>query len=469
MELRDYVRLLRKRWLSIVVTAALGLVVAGVTTALVTPRYESSAQIFVSAQNPATTADLVQGNDFVQQRVSSYADIVTSAAVLAPVAEELGAGSTVAGLAQRVTAETPSSTVLINIAASASTAAGAADTANGVARSLIRVVGELETSAGTSAPSPVRLSVTDQATPPRTAQSPDVELNLTMGLLIGLALGVAVAILRDVLDSAVRSSHDVRRLGVPVLAEMPVDGGAREHPLVVRDDPASPRAETFRRLRTNLQFVTASTAARSVVVTSALDGEGKTTTAINLALTLASAGSRVALVDSDLRHPTLDRYLDLEGGRGLTTVLVGQTTLAEALQPFGETGKISVLTSGEIPPNPSELLSSNAMGDVVRELESDHDVVLLDAASLLAVTDSAVLSRMAGGVLLVVGSGATRRPQMGRALDALAAVDARVLGAALTRVPTKGLEEARDDSHFPGEREGVRRRSAVAAGPGPGS
>ena len=182
----------------------------------------------------------------------------------------------------------------------------------------------------------------------------------------------------------------------------------------MQSDPHGPRAEAFRALRTNLQFIDAATHPRSMTFTSSLPGEGKTTTTANLAISMAAAGSRVCVVEGDLRRPRMLQYMGMEGSVGLTNVLIGQADLADVLQPFGN-ANIQVLGAGQIPPNPSELLGSEAMSRTVRELEDMFDYVIIDAPPLLPVTDAAVLSTITGGVVVVVGCDIVHKEQLTRA------------------------------------------------------
>jgi non-specific protein-tyrosine kinase len=192
-------------------------------------------------------------------------------------------------------------------------------------------------------------------------------------------------------------------------------------------------------LRTNLQFVDIEHHLSSVVVTSAVIGEGKSTTACNLALALAEAGSRVVLVEGDLRRPRVDEYLGLERAVGLTNVLLGEVALEDALQPFGA-NRLQVLPSGPLPPNPSELLGSSAMQSLLDRLEQVADLVVIDAPPLLPVADASVLGALASGVLLVVDASKTRRDAVRHAADQVRSVGGTLLGAVLTQLPIKGPE-----------------------------
>ncbi|MFW8745217.1 CpsD/CapB family tyrosine-protein kinase, partial [Mesorhizobium japonicum] len=208
-------------------------------------------------------------------------------------------------------------------------------------------------------------------------------------------------------------------------------------PLIVHDDPNSARAEAFRSLRTNLQFLDVEGGPRSFVIASAIPEEGKTTTAANLAIAIAQSGARVAVVDADLRRPRLAGYLGLEGAVGLSDVLIGRVPLTDALQPWGNV-PLMVLPAGTRPPNPSELLGSRAMELLLQVLEREFDTVLIDVPPLLPVTDGALLAKQTRGALLLVAAGRVRRDELAGAIRALENVDAHLSGLILTMLPVKG-------------------------------
>ena len=437
MELRDYLRLLSRRWLVIALLTALGGATALGISLTTTPEYAARAQVFVSLRGGAdTTGDLLQGANFTLRQVRSYVQIVTTPSVLQPVIDELGLDETPTTLARRVSADSPVDTVLINVRVNCESAAMAASIANAVANSLAEVVAELE--APVDGEPPVQVSTVRPADVPEAPASPNTVLNLAVGLLVGLALGVGVALLRELLDTRVRDVADVEALtDSSVLGAIPVKDDAVDHPLILHEAPGSPRAEAYRRLRTNLAFLDVDRQQRAIVFTSSVAGEGKTSTVLNLGITIANAGSRVAVVDADLRRPSVAKYLGIEGSVGLTTVLIGQAVLDDVVQPWGN-DHLHVIASGAVPPNPSELLSSERMAAVIAELVTRYDVVLVDTAPLLPVTDGAVLARLVGGAVAVAGVGTVHKPQFTAALEALEAVSARVLGVVVNRVPAKG-------------------------------
>lgn len=207
-------------------------------------------------------------------------------------------------------------------------------------------------------------------------------------------------------------------------------GNGRKHEdyiLVTRDEPKSPAAEAYRTLRTNLQFAALDTPLRVLLITSAGPGEGKTTTAANLAVAMAQSGSKVIVIGGDLRKPTLHLAFGLRNTVGLTNVLTGNVSWEAALQPTDVDG-LYVLPAGPIPPNPAELLASTRMQELLAELKEQCDVVIIDAPPVLAVTDAGVMSRLSDGVLLVISVGVTPRDVAKAAKEQLEQVGARILG-----------------------------------------
>ncbi|MFE5672276.1 polysaccharide biosynthesis tyrosine autokinase [Agromyces sp. NPDC056523] len=440
MELRDYVRILHRNWVLILATLLLGVSAAAAYSILVTPKYEATTELYVSvrAGDSSVTGDLVQGTNFARQAVTSYVDVVDSGIVLDRVIAELSLEETSAELAEAIEASSPVNTVLIEIAFTDSDPERAAEIANSIGRTFADVVvNDLEKPEGDAA-SLVKIETIQPAVVPEHAASPNVPLNLALGGLVGLALGVGIAVLRTVLDTRIHSLHDIEQVtDKPLLGGIALDPDAQSRPLIVHADPRNPRAESFRSLRTNLQFVNVEGGSRSFVITSAGPGEGKSTTTANLAISLAETGAKVALLDGDLRLPKLADYLGIEGGVGLTDVLIGRAELVDVMQKWGR-GYLYVLPSGRIPPNPSELLGSASMERLLNTLTSQFDYVLIDAPPLLLVTDAAVVSKLTSGAILIAASGSTRKPQLAAAVRSLEAIGSRLLGVVVTMLPTKG-------------------------------
>ncbi len=440
MELRDYLRLARRRWRLIVLCTLLAVGAASLATVTQTKVYTAKIQLFVSAQDSGTASSITsayQGGLFTQQRVKSYADILQSPRVGELVVKDLNLSRTPSKVAKAVAASAPLDTVLINVMVTDPDPVLAQRIANSIGTQFPQLVNDLERPAS-GGPAPVKVSAIQMAQLPMHPTSPRPKLNLALGLLVGLGVGVGGALLRETLDTSVKSPEQAEDLvGAPMLGAISFDPEASKRPLVVHVSPNSTRAEAFRQLRTNLQFVDIEHPLRSVVITSSVPGEGKSTTTCNIAITLAQAGVRVILVEGDLRRPRIADYMGMEGAVGLTSVLLGRTPLEDALQAFGD-GVLQVLPSGPLPPNPSELLGSDGMEELLRRLEGMTDIVLIDAPPLLPVTDAAVLGALTSGLIMLVRSNTTRKEQLRRASATVQGVGATVLGVVLNMVPTKG-------------------------------
>ena len=284
--------------------------------------------------------------------------------------------------------------------------------------------------------------VVDSAPLPTFAVAPNRSRALVFSAFLGVLLGLGLAFGLEKLDDSVKSPDELTgRFQLPVLGLIPGiratsrngNDGVPLNRLVSHADPRSVVAEAYRSLRTNLSFARAQSAARTLVLTSPGPADGKSTTATNLAITFAQQSQRVLLVDADLRRAVLDKTFQLPRSPGLTEVIVGAATLDASIHPTS-VENLHVMVSGQLPPNPSELLGSPRMREVLGELRDRFDVVLFDSPPLLAVTDAAVLSTLVDGVILVVRMGTTARAAVRRATSHLRAVHSRVLGAVLNDV-----------------------------------
>ncbi|WP_392486719.1 CpsD/CapB family tyrosine-protein kinase [Haloimpatiens sp. FM7315] len=202
--------------------------------------------------------------------------------------------------------------------------------------------------------------------------------------------------------------------------------------LILEKDPKSPVAEAFRTLRTNIQYSSFDKRMKTILVTSAGPGEGKSTTCANLALTIAETSKKVLLIDCDLRKPTMHKKFKVSNEKGISDFLVGDVDLEEALKKYKE--NLYIMTSGTIPPNPSEMLASNKLKTFLEDMEDKFDYILIDSPPVLAVTDAQILSTIADGVIMVVASGQTAKEMSQKAKELLLKVKANILGVILTKV-----------------------------------
>lgn len=277
------------------------------------------------------------------------------------------------------------------------------------------------------------------ASTPTSPSAPQPVRTATVALVVGLVFGVGLAFLYDFLDDSIKSKEDLEAVarGLPVLGLIPAVPGWRDREdsrIISREDPTSPAAEAYRSLRTSVQFLGLDHPVEAILLTSANAGEGKTTTLSNLAVALARAGQEVVVVDCDLRRPRLHKFFGLSHEIGFTSVLLGEAPLSGALQRVRGEERLRVLASGPLPPNPSELLSSPRGAELFAALRRHADVVLIDASPVLPVTDAAVLSAQVDATLLVMSANSTTKKQAGRAIELLRQVDANLVGTVFNGV-----------------------------------
>lgn len=436
MELSGYLRALRRRWWIVVSVIVIGAVLGVLKTIVATNVYSASVTFYVTS--PKINADNAYGFDqFAQDRANSYAELLSSGElarrVLATTHVDLSQGDLMSAISG--TAEL--NTVLVQATILDTDTARLRKIANGVAQQFPLMIGDLENQGGNDE---VSLNVVSGPTVSSTPVSPRPTLNLALGIGLGLIVGLLLAALREALDTTIRSPSELEDVaGVPVLGAIVFDPSTDRVQALVGLDAQGRRAEDFRQLRANLDFVHTVQSVQVLAVTSAVANEGKTTTAVNIALMAAERGARVLLVDADLRRPRIAPYLGLESSVGLTTVLSGRLPFDQAVRTWGE---LKVLPSGTLPPNPTELLDSEAMAALVDEWRTRFDYIVMDTPPVLVVADAVVCSSIVDGTLVVYRYGRTRRAQLVSAMHTLRGVQARIVGTVLNARPRRGADGA---------------------------
>lgn len=438
LNFQEVIRLLRSRWLTVCVTIVVAVLGAVAVSLLTTPLYQASTRLFVSTTTGgASVSDTYQGNRLSQERVVSYTELLMGQTLAQRTIDKLGLDMSADSLREHVKASAKPDTVLIDVAILDDSPVRARDIANALSDEFVVMARELETPEDGSSPD-ARVVVEQRAFIPNDPVVPKTARNIALGLAVGVILGIALAVLRDMLDNTVKNRETLEEItGSGIVGSIPLDKERRKEPAISFESDSSSIAEAFRKLRTNLQFLAVDNPPRVIVVTSSMPNEGKSTTAINVALALAEAEHNVVLVDGDMRRPMLHTYLDLVGQVGFSTVLSGGASLDEVLQKTNYPG-LTVLTSGAVPPNPSELLGSLAAKKLLSELRSQFDYVIVDSSPLLAVTDAALLAAGADGVLIMARFSQTKRDQLAHAVGNLKDVGASVLGTVFTMTPTRG-------------------------------
>lgn len=432
MDLVRYVRLVGRWWWLLVLAVLLGSGSAYAISQFMTPVYRATTTLLV---NQTQSPGIIAYNDILtsERLTKTYRELITKRPVMESVIEDLGLEMTPDELASLTDVDVVQDTQLLHLSVEHEDATTAQELANAAAEAFI-ASNEQEglTRQGS-------VSIVEPAVTPGSPVRPRTALNSLLGALAGLFLAGVLALVYEYLDDTVKTPEDVEAAtGLPTL------GGVSRFPrtrtdaqgLVVSSPNRSAAAEAYRVLRTNLRFSMIDT--QAVLVSSASPEEGKSTTVANLAVAIAQTGQRVIVVDSDLRRPSLHRFFELSNAAGLTsTLLSGDVDLGRFLQPTSFKN-LQVLTSGPLPPNPSELLSSRRMDAAVATLRREADIVLFDSPPALAVADASILAAKVDGTLLVVDAGRTRAMAVRRAAEALGRSKTKPLGATLNKLRGRG-------------------------------
>lgn len=434
MDFKNLMRVARRRWRSIAAMFLLALSVSFAFSLTTTPVYESQTRIYITADSTSGQGNDIGANYFLVSQIKSYAQLANHAEVLKRTAESLDDNVTAADLAGRISATALPESLILQVTTHDTSPERAQKIAQAHAIVLVSYLEELETPKGDENPQ-IKATLTDPATYNPKPIAPRTLLNTVVAALLGLVLGCGLALVRELLDNTIHSMDEMEKtIDAPVMASVGIDPEIERKPLLTDLSGFSIRGEAFRVLRTNLQFLDLDSEIKSLVITSATAGEGKTTTSANLAIALAQTGRRVLVVDGDLRRPRIARLMGLEGAVGLTTVLVGRTELDASIQKHKESG-VYVLASGPTPPNPSEILQSRAARDLILQLRDKFDAVIIDAPPILPVADATILATICDGAILVTRHGKTPRDHVQTAAQRLRSVNAKLLGAVVNFVP----------------------------------
>lgn len=294
---------------------------------------------------------------------------------------------------------------------------------------------ELSAAAGLTANN---ISIVDHAEPPRFPYTPKPVLNILLATILGLVLGVLAALAREKLAGRIRVPEDVEQsIGVPVLATIPIV--EKEDLSETLKNPRSPASEAYHTLRSTLELSTSAGVPRTLLFTSGQQGEGKSTSALQIAADYAKAGKKVLIIDADMRRPSLHRKLDRFNETGLSSVLAAQTTLPEAVQTIAERPNLHLLSSGPLPPSPAELLSSQMLRSVLDQAAQTYDLVVLDGPPVLALADASILAAAAAGTVIIIQADRSRTQQLRSSIDRLRTAGAHLVGAVFTKFNVKHM------------------------------
>lgn len=419
----------------------LGILAGNFISASTTPLFKSSADLFIST--PASAVDiglLATGSTFSQERVKSYTQIINAPATLQPVIDRLQLATTPEALASRITAQAPPDTVVIRIQVVDENPERAAAIANEVSMQFALTAESIELPQANSS-SPVKVSVARPAVPEYGPISPKKNTNRLLGLVAFTFAAYLFFLIRYLSDLTVKNVNDISEL--PLLAAIGFDPNADKNPLLTDIGAYEARTEAFRSLRTNLLNAIGTGKTSVIAITSGVAEEGKTTTSINLAISLANQGLNTLLIEGDLRRPRLTRYINHSNNEpatiGLSHIL--QSTTASSLKETTEKAtvkfldKLNFISSGEITQNPTELLASPNLQSLFDSVRSRYDIILIDCPPVLPVTDASVIAKVADGVLIIVYGGRTRIKAFESTIDALKLIQTKILGVVINKIP----------------------------------
>jgi Mrp family chromosome partitioning ATPase/capsular polysaccharide biosynthesis protein len=415
-----------------------GVLLGGLSAALTGTQYKASTRLLISPNAPlistepgAGVSSAADAATYTQQRALTYAEIVTTPAILLPAQRELGSVFPGGGLGQRIVVSVVPSTSLIDITVTATTATVAARAANAVARSLAREVASAE-QIGTTGAAAVKVVAVSPATPPRSPSSPQPLHTLVIGAIVGLLIGVIVAACRALFDSSIMVGEVLAEVtGAPHLANVAADRRLSGRRLAVNEAPTSPAADDFRVLRAGLQFTDLDEPPHSIVVTGATKAAGTTTVACNLALAFAKVGRRTVLVDGDLRDMAASKAFGIGDRPGLGEVLEG-LDLTEALYA-DQASRLRVLPAGRSQRAAGDALGGNRLSEVLLQLEKGSDIVIVDSPAA-SYPEARSLAAVAHGTVVVIRHAHTTAQQLEQMLHGLRSVHGRVLGTVLSRI-----------------------------------
>lgn len=395
--------------------------------------YQASALGFVRGATGGGTSQTDQGTQGQYSQAQFYLPLFQTRAVGEGITRSLHLQESPDAVAGSLVSTLDPNAPIITVTATAATPRQASDIANASIAAVAAEANKLSPGTGD------QLVAYQSALVPGAPVRPDRKRYALLGAAIGLLLGLGLAWLRNRNDSRVRTVDDIRTaVAVPSLGVLPESKDfARPKSGLLRDPRAFHAREALRKLRTNLRYADVDRPPRSIVITSSAPSEGKSTVAAHLARVMARAGQRTLLIDADLRRPVEAQQFGVDGSIGLSQLLAGTVALADVLQADPDS-RLTVLPAGEVPPNPSELLGSRRMHELVAELSEDY-VIVIDAPPVLAVTDAQLLSRHADGAILVAVPGRTRIEGLTRAVEAIRGVGGTVYGVVMNRASASRL------------------------------
>lgn len=454
IDLREMIHILRNRYWIIIICFLIAVITSlTVNYKFLVPVYRAESTLFAGKEpNKIASLDLGEFN-LNQKLVVDYREIILSRLVTEQVINHLNLDMKVETFRSRVSVSTIKDSRFFKIAFESSDPVMAMDIVNALAQQVIMKAEDIIDIKN--------VVVIDVAKLPQNPIKPNKKLNVAIASVLGVMMGAFLVFFMEFLDRTIKTEDDVQRyLQLNTIGEIPEFQGEERNikkklfnfknkklkprkrlkittvskSLISLLDPKAPASEAYRTLRTNIGYAGIDKQVQTIVVTSTGPGEGKSTTTVNLAITMAQVGKKVLIIDADLRKPKLHRYLSLANDYGLTDIIANKYPVEDSIKVFGAVENLHVICSGSIPPNPSEILESKTMLELMESLKDSYDLILIDTPPVGQLTDAAIVGQNSDGVVLVVSSGESNIDMAVHAKSALDKVNARIIGAVLTKI-----------------------------------
>lgn len=425
-----YYILKKKAWIIILFLVVAIAISAVVSFFILKPEYKTFTTLMLGKPKDYQTDEMIEYNDLLlnQKLVHTYGALVQSREVGEKVINNLNLNLSYGEFSKKVKVNLVDKTEIIKLEVVDQDPETAALIANETAEVFMDSVKKFL--------KVENVQVIDKAEVPTSPIKPNPKLNIAISAVLGLMLSIFVIFLMEYLDQTIKRPEDIEKyLSIPVIGAIPNTNGQN---LISLEDPKSPVSEAFRTMRTNIEFSNIDDDINTIVITSSTPGEGKSTIASNLAISMAQGEKKVLIIDCDLRKPKINKIFDLPNNQGLTTVLLGNKYFEDVVNKHERLDNLYVLTSGPIPPNPAELLGSKKMGEFINELKGEFDTIIMDSPPIGLVTDGVLLSTISDGLILVTAAGDTDIDSSVRSLGLVRNVNSKILGGVLNKIPIKG-------------------------------
>ena len=442
MKLRAALAIFTRRTSSIVLLLVLGLLGSAATLITATPRYDATATVLLAVRPAGTPYEALSGSVYATTRITSYAEVARSPAVLTPVILELGLELTADELAERVSTEVDVEGLMIDLVVASRFATEASDIANAVAIQLGRVVEQQLDRHSTTNGSVLDVTIVREALPPPDVAYPLPIPTLGLGLLAGLIMAIGVTLLREVGERAVRSVAELGEItDLPVLGRIGFDGRHDGIGPILDSPNGGDHAREFEITRTAVRYARFESHRNSTLVTAPDRASGSTTVALGLGMTTAAAGHRTVLVDAHLDAPALATAVGLSPVSGVTDVVVRRYEHHDLVHAVPGRPNLWMIGAGDHVPNAHDILASTRFALLITQLEHEFDEVIIDSAPIGENLQSATVAELVGSTVLVVGIGSSSRAHVSRAVRALQSITTPIAGLVVNRVRSRGRDE----------------------------